>query len=479
MAHSNGVIDRNSPVSLHDDVYSVLSIAPAGDQYDIAEACTSNKINKWSKFKPYQGNGPGYEQDGLTDPSPSGQVWGMTNSIKQNAATTYLGQFVLNTTGRDGWTYNPPVLGSHWMRLTDFSGYNHGAGIVTKAGPVQSFFNDIVDNMGMASKVINLFRDKNIQFECVAGGDFNNLKVFWQNMPELRYTLEIYINAQYEAYAPPIAKWCSDKLSTINGSTVGETQSIRTILANANIPYLQLGGTSTAAGMTLRVVSGLQEAISSGWFYGDDIVNNFKAGTGMNVDGPVRSGNGWPGVLCPVPIGTWFDSAITNMTFGCRVGGASTPTMWNAVSQAGKYSASYSTFYVKLNIAQQSSPFRIVDADDSSTDGVRIGAYVTNSSSTSSVVNCKLCDSSWANYSINYIDIPVGTGTTTIYLRFDGLLKTDGTSTSDSQRVRLRWSLKRSPSSSVSGTDWVDLTSSCMLANGTEVMNGWYTGIKY
>jgi hypothetical protein len=175
------------------------------------------------------------------------------------------------------------------------------------------------------------------------------------------------------------------------------------------------------------------------------------------------------------------------MTFGCRVGGASTPTMWNAVSQQGKYAASYATFYMKFDIAQQSSPFRLCSGENSS-EGVRIGAYWTNTSaSTFTVIKGTLCNSSWNNYdsipNSNYIDIPAGTGTTTIYMRFDGILKTGGTSTSDSQRIRLMWSLKNNPSSSLtnSGTagDWSNLSSVLKLSSGTDVTNGWYTGIKY
>lgn len=475
--------DPKVGISIHADIYYVLGLGSTGAGFDLAPVCASGKINKWSKYKPYQGHEQGYSQDGVTDPSPAGQVWGMTNGIRQNAATTYLGQFVNNNIGKDGWTYHLPVVGTHWGRVYDFDGYNHGAQPVTKAGATEQFFNENVDNMGQV-KVINLFRDRNILFECVAGGDFNNLKVFWQNMPNLRYTIEVYQNYQLEAYAPPIAKWCSEPLATINGSSVGVIKSIREILAGAGISYIGLGGTSTSGALNLRVVSGLQEATKSGWFFGEDIVTNFKAGTGMNVEGATRNGNGWTGVVCPVPIGTWFDSAITNMTFGCRVGGASTPTMWNEVSQQGKYAASYATFYMKFDIAQQSSPFRICDSRNTTTEGVRLGAYWTNTSaSTFSVIKGTLCSSNWANYSTDYIDIPAGTGTTTIYMRFDGILKTGGTSTSDSQRIRLMWSLKNNPSSSLtnSGTagDWSNLSSVLKLSSGTDVTNGWYTGIKY
>lgn len=478
MANSNGKI--TAPISLHGDVYPVLAIAPSGAYYDVAEVCTSGKINKWSKYKPYQGNNQTYEQNGTTDPSPAGQVWGMVNTLRQNAATTYLGQLVQNNVGRDTWTYYPPVLGSHWMRLLDFNGYNHAAEYPLKAGMNEQFFNENVDNMGQM-RVINLFRDKNILFDCVAGGDFGNLKVLMQNLPNLRYTIEIYENYQLEAYAPPIAKWCSEPLATINGSSVGVIKSLREILSGAGIPYLKLGGTSTAASMTLRIVSGLQEATSSGWFFGDNIVKNFKAGTGMVIQNAIKNGNGWAGLVAPLPIGTWFDSAISSATFGCRVGGASTPTMWSAPLQAGTYAASYATFYVKFNIAQQSSPFRICDSRNTSTDGVRLGAYWTNPSnaSTLNVITGTLCDSSWNNYSTSYIDIPAGTGTTTIYMRFDNLLKTGGTSTSDSHRVRFMWSLENAPSSNLQNNQWSDLTASMKLSGGTDVTSGWYTGIKY
>ena len=49
--NSNGYI--TAPINLRDDVYYVLKVAPSGSRYSLTEACTSNKINRWSKYKPY------------------------------------------------------------------------------------------------------------------------------------------------------------------------------------------------------------------------------------------------------------------------------------------------------------------------------------------------------------------------------------------------------------------------------------------
>ena len=127
MSNSNGKI--TSPISLHGDVYPVLSIAPSGAYYDVAEACKSGKINKWSFKKPIR-----YAQfPELTD----AQIMSVNCGLTPND----LGLLRRNCNGLNGvtggddskadilaevseWNYMQP---NEYYRLTDFDGYNHGA----------------------------------------------------------------------------------------------------------------------------------------------------------------------------------------------------------------------------------------------------------------------------------------------------------------------------------------------------------------
>lgn len=127
MAHNNGKI--TSPISLHGDVYPVLAIAPSGAYYDVAEACKSGKINKWSFKKPIR-----YSQfPELTD----AQIMSVNCGLTPND----LGLLRRNCNGLNGvtggddskadilaevseWNYLQP---NEYYRLTDFDGYNHGA----------------------------------------------------------------------------------------------------------------------------------------------------------------------------------------------------------------------------------------------------------------------------------------------------------------------------------------------------------------
>lgn len=118
-----------APISLHGDVYPVLAIAPSGAYYDVAEACKSGKINKWSFKKPIR-----YAQfPELTD----AQIMSVNCGLTPND----LGLLRRNCNGLNGvtggddskadilaevseWNYMQP---NEYYRLTDFDGYNHGA----------------------------------------------------------------------------------------------------------------------------------------------------------------------------------------------------------------------------------------------------------------------------------------------------------------------------------------------------------------
>lgn len=126
MSHSNGKI--TSPISLHNDVYEVLGIAPSGEMYDVAEACISNKVNKWSFKKPIRVSqftevtdeqimqnhcGLALEELGLLRVMVDGY---------QDVSGNYSKEEVLDEVEECGYT-KP----NEYYRLTDFEGYNHKA----------------------------------------------------------------------------------------------------------------------------------------------------------------------------------------------------------------------------------------------------------------------------------------------------------------------------------------------------------------
>lgn len=113
MSHANGII--SAPISLHADVYPVLGLAKTGTYYDVAYACGNEhgKINKLAKYKPVKVNTPAE----ITDTQRNGVRFGLTIPLRQMA----------DIITSSPWTYNPPVAGTDFSRLTDFIGYNHNA----------------------------------------------------------------------------------------------------------------------------------------------------------------------------------------------------------------------------------------------------------------------------------------------------------------------------------------------------------------
>ena len=108
MSNSGGKI--TAPVDVQSDVYSVLGLSPTSDGYDVGYACenTHGRTNMWSKYKPVR-----YDSRGeLTDEQFRAAAYGL-QWYQSGDSLTY------------SIRYLPPVSGTNWLRLTDFSGYNH------------------------------------------------------------------------------------------------------------------------------------------------------------------------------------------------------------------------------------------------------------------------------------------------------------------------------------------------------------------
>lgn len=134
-----------APISLHGDVYPVLGIAPSGAMYDVAEACTSSKVNGWSKVKPVRFDTP----QELTDAQRKSIGYG----IKMNAKTDVYELFT-----QEEWVYERPILGTHWCRLTDFDGYYQNAvAPVTAEFPADNFVvngETVVGSLGYTANAV-------------------------------------------------------------------------------------------------------------------------------------------------------------------------------------------------------------------------------------------------------------------------------------------------------------------------------------
>lgn len=121
--------DPKVGISIHADIYYVLGLGATGAGFDLAPACTSGKINKWSFHKPIRIN----QMPDLTDAQIMQAHCGLTPQV--------LGKLKTNCNGLNGvagtddtkdailaqvleWDYTPPL---NAYRTNDFDGYNHGS----------------------------------------------------------------------------------------------------------------------------------------------------------------------------------------------------------------------------------------------------------------------------------------------------------------------------------------------------------------
>lgn len=144
---TNGKV--TAPINI-EDAYDALGIAPSG-MYDVAEVCTSSKINKWAKFKPIK-----HSALGDIEAYRKGLGYGivmLTNINPSNIASAYASQ---QTTERlNGWVYDKPTGGSSSpYRLPDFDGYNHNAAVIVTQ---YAMTNEEVGNAAGYSVSVSMF----------------------------------------------------------------------------------------------------------------------------------------------------------------------------------------------------------------------------------------------------------------------------------------------------------------------------------
>lgn len=102
-----------APVGLYD-----VMVALGESKEDIGTLCTSDKINKWAKFKPYRINQP----FDITDTQRKAINFGLTFPAVYVAKAT----LIAGLKGNTKWGYDRPTE-IDWQRITDFAGYDHDA----------------------------------------------------------------------------------------------------------------------------------------------------------------------------------------------------------------------------------------------------------------------------------------------------------------------------------------------------------------
>lgn len=112
MSVNNGKV--TAPVSLY-DVMSALGES----KEDLGTLCTSDKINRWAKFKPYRINQPG----DITDTQRKYINFGLIMPTIYNSKAELIAG-LRNNGG--SWGYDRPTDVDR-QRLTDFDGYNHNS----------------------------------------------------------------------------------------------------------------------------------------------------------------------------------------------------------------------------------------------------------------------------------------------------------------------------------------------------------------
>lgn len=119
MANSNGKI--TSPIGLK-EVYDVLGVAKSGTYYDVGYICGNahGKINPYAKYKPVKWSSPSVDIKSGTNYRGEDGLCGFNIPVYSS-----LNELITGMNGGQNFTYNPPVPGKDWCRLTDFNGYNH------------------------------------------------------------------------------------------------------------------------------------------------------------------------------------------------------------------------------------------------------------------------------------------------------------------------------------------------------------------
>ena len=103
-----------APIGLYD-----VMIALGESKEDIGTLCTSDKINKWAKYKPYRINQP----SDITDTQRKAINFGLIMPTIYNSKAELIAGLKRNG---GSWGYDRPTAIDR-QRITDFVGYNHDA----------------------------------------------------------------------------------------------------------------------------------------------------------------------------------------------------------------------------------------------------------------------------------------------------------------------------------------------------------------
>lgn len=213
MSHGNGVC--SAPINT-DDVSAVTGTA----SHDVATLCTSDKIKKFNKNKPYRGTQPEVKSRTVDNAAnETGKYLGSRGATSD--FPVYWGmQYPMNTAGQNSsgrassnllelcydcclpaaskhpnFEYMKPVLGTDFCRLDDFVGYNHNAEAFLDAGVMGAEPGDYA----AATIRINKYDNDKLRVYALIPSDSSGFE-FKDLIPEAdRYYLvaEFYITAMW------------------------------------------------------------------------------------------------------------------------------------------------------------------------------------------------------------------------------------------------------------------------------------------
>lgn len=523
--NSNGYI--TAPISLKDDVYGVLGIAPSGAYYDVAEACTSSKINKWSKYKPYITSNNSYEAipynttsfvggNVTVDPSASTNAtwptfWGLvpSSSITDKSGKS-LREFLFSKFQQFDWIYLQPVKNTNWMRLTDFEYYRHN--ISGSQPPVviepNNAIKDLINSYGQV-ETINLFPKANftIQFKTSIGNysGFNSVLEFFQKQPNLRFAVEIqptHDNWQSVPYPGELlGKWFSKTLS--NDPAPGFMINIKDFLnfLYGVDNYWHMG----TDGGTINFFLGFQEANgdeNKELFYTRSSQSVVPSGsvnvtTDPSKDGTILPSPGYvgysgnPGFHWALKFGCWFDRKLTNFKWGYKGINAPQPTMreGNSTTSGKVVGVNNRNLYIQCDIETKAGEdFYLLSYNNQTKtqDGVWFAAVCENADNKIPVVATVFSsnnESAWYGDTSQGSDVQImgeDGKSIRVYLRFNNFWEVPY---SQGCRIKLYVSLAKNPTTDYNSQDflknWFAADEFVYFPNGSQMGNYLQTDVYY
>ncbi len=521
--NSNGYI--TAPISLKDDVYHVLGISPSGAYYDLAEACTSNQINRWSKHKPYITKNNSYEsipystiqfvkEDGTIvnvteDPSKEGDngaqvFWGLNAKPSSSMRSgKQLKDWLLTYFSQYTWEYQKPVVNTNWMRLTDFEYYRDNAEAPIIIEP-HTEVKELIDSTGNL-KVVNLFPNANftIEFDALPGNNngFVSTLEFFQRQPELRFAVEMWPHVSAEGSWTE-AVYPNELLGKWFSRTLLYDQAPR-FMMNVKDCLDYLYGVDNywhigENGPTVNFMLALQEANGNPneEIFFNPNNNSVPAGdmtvvtTDPSVEGTIIPAPGYvgfygnPGFCWPIQFGCWFNRNLTNIKWGYNI--SYSPWIQFKTSdlptsqQSQNISAYSSTLYIQMKVEKKVGEGFVIKTADKSYSGnsIKFGAYCTNASGSQTpiiaevILDPQMTNDEWnGNGTTTNVDATytAGEGTLQLYLRFpDFWVKP---SSGQGCKIRLMASMADDPNTLKEGSssvldNWFDINTLCVMADG-------------